>query len=636
MVKRFVLLNAGLLAMLFAQAAREPIFTPVKIDGPAHDPAKQTYWFGPFSECASVLDVDGDGDLDIAAGRNWYEAPDWIKHENFRDGAETNGPETDDNSEFAMDVNRDGRMDIVSSGWMRMKGAFWYENPGQPGVKWKAYRIHSAESMEGVIHGDIDGDGDEDVLVNHWSLQPRQGMTWIEHIGREPWFVEHLIGAEGERHGNGLADVNGDGRIDIITPDGWYEGPPRPASDKWSFHPDWKFKGAASHPMVGYDVSGDGKTDIIIGSAHAYGLFWYEQKTVGGKRTFVEHALEESFGGFHTMAFGDLDGDGKRELVTGKRLFPHHGGDIGEFDPLFVFYYKLGGGAFDRRVLSFNHMQWHPGEKTFTPPPNAAIGVGMKINVADMDRDGRQDVVLAGKSGLYILYNRGNPPTRRPKDLLPPEDTYASWFQWPRPEAQRKHWVTLFDGKDLAGWRPGAKNWTVEDGAIALKNSTDGKEHNDNYLWTAEQYGDFALDLEYRVPVERANSGVFLRTSDPNDPVQTGIEIQVGNAPPKSRVGRGTVGGIYDLAAPVKILHRPGEWNRYVILCRGSRIIVYLNGELTSEADLSKWTTARLNPDGSRNKFTRPLNDFARRGYIGLQDHGSPVWYRNIRIRPLD
>ncbi len=403
-----------------------------------------------------------------------------------------------------------------------------------------------------------------------------------------------------------------------------------------AFHPDWKFNGAASHPMLGYDVNGDGRMDIIIGAAHAYGLFWYEQRMAGGKRAFIEHVLEESFGGFHTMAFSDLDGDGKPELVTGKRLFPHHGGDVGEFDPLFVFYYKLGGGKPDRRVLSFNHLQWHPGERTFNPPPNAAIGVGMKINLADMDRDGRLDVVLAGKSGLYILYNRGVPPTRRPKELLPPEDMYETWFQWPRPEAERKHWVTLFDGKDLSKWRSGFRNWTVEDGVIALKNSTDGKEHNDNYLWTAEPYGDFALDLEYKVPLERANSGVFLRTSDRNDPVQTGIEIQVGNVPAGVQPGRGAVGGIYDLVAPLKNLHRRGEWNRYVILCRGGGIIVYLNGEMSSEADLSKWTTAGLNPDGSKNKFTRALKDFARRGYIGLQDHGTPVWYRNIRIRPLD
>ena len=169
----------GLLAVVLGGAGQELVFVPVKVDGPVHDPAKHTFWYGPFSECASVLDVDGDGRLDIAAGRNWYQAPDWKKHADFRDGAETNGPETDNNSEFAMDVNHDGRMDIVSSGWMRMKGAFWYENPGRPGVKWKAHRIHSAESCEGVIHGDLAGHGREDILVNHWALVPGQGMTWL-------------------------------------------------------------------------------------------------------------------------------------------------------------------------------------------------------------------------------------------------------------------------------------------------------------------------------------------------------------------------------------------------------------------------------------------------------------------------
>ena len=115
--------------------------------------------------------------------------------------------------------------------------------------------------MEGVIHGDIDGDGDDDILCNHWSLVPGQGMTWLESIDREPWLVEHVIGTEGEKHGNGLGDINGDGRMDIVTPVGWYEGPADPAGDKWTFHADYRFvvnvgSKAASHPMLVHDVNG--------------------------------------------------------------------------------------------------------------------------------------------------------------------------------------------------------------------------------------------------------------------------------------------------------------------------------------------------------------------------------------------
>ena len=388
---------AACLGLLYAadtppQAPVEPIFAPVKVDGPVHDPAKSTFWYGPFSECASVADFNGDGRLDIAAGRNLYLAPNWTKVADFRDGAETNGPETDDNSEFAMDVNMDGRPDIVSSGWMRMKAVYWYENPGKPNVKWRAFRIHAAQSLEGVIHGNIAGRGDHDILVNHWSLVPGQGMTWLEHLDKEPWFREHVLGPEGEGHGNGLGDVNG-----------------------------------------------DGLNDPIIGASHQYGLAWLEQTMSGGKRTFAHRWVETDFGGFHTMALGDLDGDGRLELVTGKRLFPHHGRDIGEFDPLFMFWYKINpGGRWERHVLSYNHLPWYPATNTGNPPPNYAIGAGMKLNIADMDGDGRQDVIAAGKSGLYIFYNKGVPPKTRAPNLLPDEKTYPSWIPWdtPRPAAK--------------------------------------------------------------------------------------------------------------------------------------------------------------------------------------------------------
>ena len=437
-------LLAALLAMPpAALRAAEPIMVPVKIDGPVHDPANHTYWFGPFCECVSVADVNRDGKLDLTAGRNWYEAPDWKKHENFRDGAETNGPEIDDNSEFAMDVNGDGWPDIVASGWMRVKGAFWYENPGaeglKAGVKWKAHRIHSAWNMEGVIHGDLTGDGHVDILVNHWAPVKGQGLTWLEHIDREPWFVEHVIGTEGEQHGNGIGDLNGDGRADIVTPTGWYEAPPDPAKGKWGFHPDYVVHRIgkpgqyipASHPILVHDVNGDGLADIIVGAAHEYGLAWLQQKKdASGKRTFETHWIETDFGQFHTMALGDLNGDGKPDLVTGKRLFAHHGRDTSCYDPLFAFWYDIQGGKFVRHILSFNNLPWYSAEKNIGPPPNGGISVGMKMVIVDLDKDGRNDVVVSGKSGLYVFYNLGFAPRPTGKNRLLPEETYPSWVPW--------------------------------------------------------------------------------------------------------------------------------------------------------------------------------------------------------------
>ncbi len=188
-------------------------------------------------------------------------------------------------------------------------------------------------------------------------------------------------------------------------------------------------------------------------------------------------------------------------------------------------------------------------------------------------------------------------------------------------------WVHLFDGKDLSAWRMRPGSWAIEDGAMARKGGGDA--------WTNQRFGDFVLDLEFRV-AKGTNSGIFIRTGNVRDSVQTGLEIQVLDSAGKDKVGKHDCGALYDCVAPVVNAARPpGEWNRIVITCRGAKVQVVLNDQQIIDADLDEWTEPRKNPDGSGNKFRTALKDFPREGHIGFQDHGGAVWYRNVKIRPL-
>ncbi|HUT89421.1 MAG TPA: family 16 glycoside hydrolase [Thermoguttaceae bacterium] len=203
--------------------------------------------------------------------------------------------------------------------------------------------------------------------------------------------------------------------------------------------------------------------------------------------------------------------------------------------------------------------------------------------------------------------------------------------------ARDEGFVRLFDGNDLNAWKTSpAAHWVVDRGVITLKDRDDGQLNNPDYLWTKETYADFILELEFKVPDGYANSGVFLRTSDLGDPVYTGIEVQVSNSYGKPVNRGGTAGAIYDCLAPTKnASKKPGEWNQYRITCRDNVIDVALNGQQVLQMDLDRWTEPEKNPDGTPNKYPRSLKDFAREGHIGLQDHGRPVWYRNIRVKRL-
>ena len=186
----------------------------------------------------------------------------------------------------------------------------------------------------------------------------------------------------------------------------------------------------------------------------------------------------------------------------------------------------------------------------------------------------------------------------------------------------------LFNGTDFTGWqtadgKPVPKGWVVKDGAMT-------REAKAGDIWTKERYGDFVLELEFKT---EGNSGVFFRTDNPKDNVQTGIEVQVDVA--RGKPDKHSVGAIYDLVVPTKENAKKDDWNKMEITAKGNMISVVINGEKVAEMDLDQWTEGGKNPDGSKNKYKTALKDFKREGHIGVQEHGSNVSYRNIRIKPL-
>ena len=192
--------------------------------------------------------------------------------------------------------------------------------------------------------------------------------------------------------------------------------------------------------------------------------------------------------------------------------------------------------------------------------------------------------------------------------------------------------IELFNGRDLTGWED-HKNpdlWAVEDGMI-VGTAKVGKMSN---LSTKAQYGDFEMTLEYNADA-KVNSGVFLRVSDLDDEVHTGLEIQIldtyGKQPP---LDRNDNGALYDMIAPSANPLRPaGEWNQMRLRCEGSRIEVELNGVQVVEADLDLFDTPGMNPDGSSNKFKYAWKTMPRTGHIGLQTHGGMGGLSDVKIR---
>ena len=166
---------------------------------------------------------------------------------------------------------------------------------------------------------DINGDGQADLIFAHYN---HSGILWIDFSGPEPK-VHHVGEPAQDGHGIGVADVDGDGKADILTPTGWFRQIDAD-KDEWEWHGDWDL-GDAGFPIIGYDVFNNGQMDILYGQGHSYGIYWLEQQGDGPNRKWVKHTIDESFSQVHALKMVDIDGDGQMELLAGKRYRGHNG-----------------------------------------------------------------------------------------------------------------------------------------------------------------------------------------------------------------------------------------------------------------------------------------------------------------------
>ncbi|GIW97706.1 MAG: hypothetical protein KatS3mg111_1039 [Pirellulaceae bacterium] len=380
-------------------------------------PAFRVHSVNPHSafSAATAFDVNHDGRLDIVCGAYWYAAPDWTPHR-FREIELIRG-RFDDYSNLPLDVDRDGDLDLISVNY-RSSSLYWSRNPGpsQAGVIWDKILIDRPGHSETGRLVDIDGDGMLDVLPNGtdfaaWyevvpDADAPTGVRWRRHP-----LPEALAG-----HGIGYGDLNGDGRLDIIGPQGWAEGPEDPRHQRWVFHGDFRLAGDCGISILCRDVDGDGDQDLIWGRGHHVGLYWSEQLPAGASSVvwqiaaedkdsdlgeyarrmidsgpWCHHAIDTRWSNAHTVMQADIDGDGTEDLVAGKRFQGHGGRDPGENDPLSVWWYR-----FDTHSRT-----WHD----HCISKGGTCGIDLDSICVDLDADGDIDILAPAICGLHWLEN---------------------------------------------------------------------------------------------------------------------------------------------------------------------------------------------------------------------------------------
>jgi hypothetical protein len=341
-------------------------------------------------ETVGAFDVNNDRHVDLVSGAYWYEGPNFVTRHYITTPTRFDEYQNDF-STIPLDVDGDGWTDFITAGW-EDQNIYWRKNPEARDREWKTIVIGRTGNVETTRSWDIDGDGIQEIVPNNPNnpLKVFRLLTDAQGKGKGK-FTEFII-HDTQGHGLGFGDVNGDGRGDLIISTGWLEAPQKPFLDKWVFHNEFNLK-KASVPIIITDLNGDNLNDLIFGQGHDYGLYWLEQRQDNAdKRSWHHHVIDTSASQYHTMAWTDLDDDGKPELITGKRYRAHGDNDPGAADPIGLYYFKWNGKSFEKNVIAYG-------------PLGEGKGTGNYFEVLDLDGNGLKDIAVGGKDGLFVFYN---------------------------------------------------------------------------------------------------------------------------------------------------------------------------------------------------------------------------------------
>lgn len=375
-----------------------------------------------WAEGAASGDFNRDGKEDVVAGPYWYAGPDFQKRQELYpadksfqlkkgDGTETIpgyegglGKENAYSENFltyTYDFNGDDWIDVLVIGFPGAE-TFWYENPKAASGHWKRHVAIDVTDNESPTFVDLTGDGRPDLVCSSkgaygWASPDPADST-------RPWKWHNLSPNKNYHkytHGLGVGDVNGDGRMDLLEKDGWWEQPASLADDPvWKHHP-FAF-GTGGAQMYAYDVDGDGRNDVITSLAgHGYGLAWFQNiQEANGEIGFREHTFMNKepgenrygikFSQIHGIDLKDIDGDGLKDIITGKRFWAH--GPTGDPEP----------GA--PAVLYWFQLVRNPDKSVDFVPHliHDNSGVGTQVMATDLNGDGRLDVLVGNKKGAFV------------------------------------------------------------------------------------------------------------------------------------------------------------------------------------------------------------------------------------------